>query len=492
MRKFFTLFFVALFSLSMWADPATIQLHSNITNPSWATSEAFQVASGNATASITLKNVSAGTYNFGIKINSTWTSNGTYFRRSDGAVAKEISSGSGNCVFIADVTGDYTFTWTYGDGTLTITYPESGSLNDYTVYFKNTLGWENVYAYLYSSTTYGDKGVGEQAALVCGQMSKIGDGPYYQYEFKATEAYSKVCFTDESHGGSWEYFWQDNCSWSASGLDFANDVVLWIPNSTPSESKNSSTYYNTGTWSVYPPLTPAVTFSGVPTTVWSTRQVTFAATSENIANPAYTYYIKQGDGDYAVAANPYTFDAAGTYTAKVEVRANGEGDALASAELTITCTKYSLMQNDHSTKGSEIAVCTSEDGTNFTATWNCEATGTYYFYVTTNSASDASTKCDFLNGTNTLSDGVGVDAWLYDTSNYGHSYTLNAPRTGIYTFTLTLSHNSSANTFTCDFPSATALDEATDSKKAVKRIVNGQLVIEREGKMYNALGAEVK
>lgn len=39
---------------------------------------------------------------------------------------------------------------------------------------------------------------------------------------------------------------------------------------------------------------------------------------------------------------------------------------------------------------------------------------------------------------------------------------------------------------------ATALDEATDSKKAVKRIVDGQLVIEREGKLYNALGAEVK
>ena len=40
--------------------------------------------------------------------------------------------------------------------------------------------------------------------------------------------------------------------------------------------------------------------------------------------------------------------------------------------------------------------------------------------------------------------------------------------------------------------SASALDEAADSKKAVKRIVDGQLVIEREGKMFNALGAEVK
>lgn len=38
----------------------------------------------------------------------------------------------------------------------------------------------------------------------------------------------------------------------------------------------------------------------------------------------------------------------------------------------------------------------------------------------------------------------------------------------------------------------TALDEVEGGVKAVKRVVNGQLVIEREGKFYNALGAEVK
>ena len=38
----------------------------------------------------------------------------------------------------------------------------------------------------------------------------------------------------------------------------------------------------------------------------------------------------------------------------------------------------------------------------------------------------------------------------------------------------------------------TALDNTTADTKAVKRIVNGQLVIEKNGKFYNALGAEVK
>lgn len=50
-------------------------------------------------------------------------------------------------------------------------------------------------------------------------------------------------------------------------------------------------------------------------------------------------------------------------------------------------------------------------------------------------------------------------------------------------------------TVTVTFPPKTpptAVDNTGVSKKAVKRIVDGQLVIEREGKLYNALGAEVK
>lgn len=43
-----------------------------------------------------------------------------------------------------------------------------------------------------------------------------------------------------------------------------------------------------------------------------------------------------------------------------------------------------------------------------------------------------------------------------------------------------------------DNSGGTALDNTADEAKAVKRIVNGQLVIEREGKLFNALGAEVK
>lgn len=50
----------------------------------------------------------------------------------------------------------------------------------------------------------------------------------------------------------------------------------------------------------------------------------------------------------------------------------------------------------------------------------------------------------------------------------------------------------STNYITLTISTATALDNAADEAKAIKRIENGQLVIYKNGVRYNALGAEVK
>ncbi|MBO6074847.1 MAG: hypothetical protein J6P74_06935 [Paludibacteraceae bacterium] len=99
----------------------TIQLHSNITNPSWASSANFDVAVNNETASLTLSNVTKGDYEFGVKIDGSWTSNGSAFTRANPSHA--VTSGSGNCTFNADRNGDYTFTWTYATNALSVSYP---------------------------------------------------------------------------------------------------------------------------------------------------------------------------------------------------------------------------------------------------------------------------------------------------------------------------------------------------------------------------------
>ena len=330
--------------------------------------------------------------------------------------------------------------------------------NDYTIYFKNTPGWDNVYIHLYpSGQTFGENGVGGNSADVNAQMTKIDAGPFFKYEFSSSTEYSKVCFTKEAQN-NYDNFWTNECSWS-DGLNFANDLVLWIPNTASSSSKNNCTYYNTGDWSVYPPVVPGVSFSGLPTSVYKGQTVTFAATSENVANPTYTFYVKQGEEEYGSAVTEYTFNDAGTYRVKVEVRANGVGESLVDAEQIITCTKYSLMQNNHSSsdKGSEVTVFSSNDGVTFTATWNCASAGAYYFYASTNTSADAHANCDYLNGNQTFVDGSAIQIYLYgDATNcYNHSFTLNAPRAGEYTFTLTLG---GTNNFKCDFPEALAAE----------------------------------
>lgn len=99
----------------------TIQLHSNITNPSWETSVGFVLAGNEETATLTLTGVTKGNYEFGVKIDGTWTSNGSGFTRAN--PSHTIAAGSGNCTFNADRNGDYTFTWTYATNTLSVTYP---------------------------------------------------------------------------------------------------------------------------------------------------------------------------------------------------------------------------------------------------------------------------------------------------------------------------------------------------------------------------------
>ena len=102
----------------------TIAMHGNFLG-SWADTENFAVAEGDATASLTL-HIAAGNYEFGMRIGGSgnWTSNGVAFTRENNAA--EVVAGQGNLKLAADVAGEYTFTWTYATNTLAITFPDGG------------------------------------------------------------------------------------------------------------------------------------------------------------------------------------------------------------------------------------------------------------------------------------------------------------------------------------------------------------------------------
>ena len=101
----------------------SVAMHGNFLG-SWADTENFAVAEGDATASLTL-NLAAGNYEFGMRIGGSgnWTSNGVAFTRENNAA--EVVAGQGNLTLAADVAGDYVFTWTFADNSLAITYPEA-------------------------------------------------------------------------------------------------------------------------------------------------------------------------------------------------------------------------------------------------------------------------------------------------------------------------------------------------------------------------------
>jgi hypothetical protein len=97
----------------------TIAMHGNFLGE-WKDTENFTLAADEATATLTLT-IAEGNYEFGVRIDGTWTSNGVAFTRENAST--EIVAGSGNLTLAADVAGEYTFTWTFETNTLAITFP---------------------------------------------------------------------------------------------------------------------------------------------------------------------------------------------------------------------------------------------------------------------------------------------------------------------------------------------------------------------------------
>ena len=105
----------------------TIALHSNFTNPSWEGSADFAVAGNKETASLALTISQGESYEFGVMVDGEWRANGSAFDRFNNS--KVIPAGNTtNCMFVADATGQYTFTWTYATNTLSVEYPAALSV----------------------------------------------------------------------------------------------------------------------------------------------------------------------------------------------------------------------------------------------------------------------------------------------------------------------------------------------------------------------------
>jgi len=394
-----------------YVSPLPVTLHSNITNPSWETSAAFAVASGNATASLTIQNVAKGDYEFGIKIDGEWRANKAAITRTNHS-ADIPASNTGNCTFKADILGNYTFTWTYATNTLDVTYQElpaqsvsfsglasqihmsstpvafaatsTGITNPtYTYYVKPKDG-----EYGSSCSSYIFNTVGEYVVKVSAEGDNTIDPVVTEENVEVYDTYTfhagdviKVDFSAMTEGSKAVNFPFDHVAtdpneplaYDANGagtvktITFTEDVE-WntLQNFIKTEKagwgnglkfKIPAAKYNVAkvaadgasfSWI----FVPSVEIVGVADSYLNGESVTLSA-STNLSNPSYTYQVKYEEGEFATAANPYTFAAPGTYTFKVLAHGD-EDDADATKVVTVYEPQTLYFINKESWEGVKI------------------------------------------------------------------------------------------------------------------------------------------
>ena len=92
------------------------------------TANEFVVSDDELTATLTL-NLEAKEYGFKMIVAGNWTSDGAKVTRENNTIVLTGANGE-NSTLVADVAGEYTFTWTYATSTLVVTYPVASSLEN--------------------------------------------------------------------------------------------------------------------------------------------------------------------------------------------------------------------------------------------------------------------------------------------------------------------------------------------------------------------------
>ena len=154
------------------------------------------------------------------------------------------------CITIDDPTKATIKVTATGTGTITATFRETGVL-----YFKNNLGWSDVYVYFHTSDSYWDAtlGSGSYGLTIANgrafKMERIGNTDIYKchYGAKGTEPTNSLAFTPDNKENNGN-FWRTKASYRT---DFNSQMELFIPQNTKTETKNETDYYNRGVWMKY-------------------------------------------------------------------------------------------------------------------------------------------------------------------------------------------------------------------------------------------------
>lgn len=193
--------------------------------------------------------------------------------------------------------GTYTFTLVYSDTNIKLTVTES--IIDYTkrtIYFENTLGWSNVYAYLdWYWDTYENKGAGANGHAYV-KLEPTGCDNILEAVFNQDITGSKIAFTADDQNNYTNFYATE----AVIRDDYNNSTPLFTPYAKNSpnqvlENYNSTKYYNKGNWSAYNGTSTATQFilDISHFTSWKISDAQFKAVFYNGSEEVNTYKLTQ-------------------------------------------------------------------------------------------------------------------------------------------------------------------------------------------------------
>lgn len=338
----------------------------------WSTTaNEFRKATEDATTASVTVALTEDTYEFKLVIGGTWKgNNGTMQRGGDGVHEGGWSfDGDGNCKIVADIAGDYTFTWDLETKKLTVTYP---ALTAKYIYFKNNPGWNKVYVYFFNNENFGDLGASSSGLTIDNKrvaaMTRIENTDIWQYEYGTTGITpgNVIAFTEASQP-NFDNFYQTKAAYRT---DFNKNMELFIPQETSNETKNDTKYYSKGLWMKYNSTESGYVFANNIDDEWQDDPLVadapggyhFATQVSLGGNITYNFKVKNIKGDWfgkksttmtstntnveleVGAGDEYnvklTTTSAGNYTFSIDL---SDGKMMVSVEYPLQANDYRLV-----------------------------------------------------------------------------------------------------------------------------------------------------
>lgn len=506
----------------------TVVLHGNF-GGTWADTDPFATATDKLTAALRLT-LAEGTYEFGFKFDGTWKANGANITRE--ANTANLATGEGNMHITADQAGEYEFVYTFETQGVVVTYPKKQTAGAYTLTFKGTGTSSDASGVLKDSVgavftddcqdkvasvdslsnVYAGRNIVDETSLKFGTSSKKGA---LVFTLATPVEVDSIIVNATQYGN-------DAAEVTINGIKFDLTAGNKVPTDcklVPNGVVSQISILQTGTQRIYlrhvtiyaktgptpPPADPTAAVKG-SFNEWA-AEIPFTLAADK-KSASLTANIKKGDYTFKMIingewrSNGYTYHR--EFTGAAGITGNNDNNMIFQADVTGDYTITWTFENDSlgitfPAKPEPVLA----NGYylvgifNHVAAWdpvkekklseNELNPGEYYIAATL--AAEDSLKVVYVED-DAVKTWYGVDA---TETNPNGNYIVDANHAGEKTvwFNPTRQEAWAGHIFV-EPNGGTGIDNTAVEGKAVKSLKNGILMIEKNGKVYNVIGMEIR